>query len=64
MSFDKIIDNKDFKKNFAAIVIPENHYFLLGDNRSDSEDSRYWKNPTIPKVDILGKLDKIIPKEK
>ena len=36
-----------------AIKIPEHHYFMLGDNRGNSQDSRYWG--FVPKKDILGK---------
>ncbi|MCD6220901.1 signal peptidase I [bacterium] len=34
--------------------IPENHYFLLGDNRNDSEDSSVW-GPVEKKL-IIGKV--------
>ncbi len=35
--------------------VPTGCYFLLGDNRENSNDSRYWANPYIPKEDIIGK---------
>lgn len=35
--------------------VPDGCYFLLGDNRKYSHDSRFWDNPYIPKKDIIGK---------
>lgn len=36
--------------------VPEGMYFFLGDNRENSNDSRFWPNPYISKSQILGRV--------
>jgi signal peptidase I len=39
----------------GSFKVPENKYLFLGDNRSNSNDSRAWINPYIDEKDIEGK---------
>ena len=38
-----------------SFEIPEASYLMLGDNRNDSLDARYWNNTYVKKEKILGK---------
>ena len=44
---------------FGPVRVPAGEYFLLGDNRQNSLDSRYWPKPTLPKRNLLGKVAEI-----
>jgi signal peptidase I len=41
------------RDNFGPYTIPEGNYFFLGDNRDNSDDSRFWG--TVPASYIKGK---------
>lgn len=39
-------------ENMRARVVPQGHLFVLGDNRDNSDDSRYWG--TVPAENVIG----------
>ncbi|WP_439955107.1 signal peptidase I, partial [Klebsiella pneumoniae] len=40
------------RNNWGPLVVPERNYFMLGDNRDDSSDSRYWG--FVPESLVMG----------
>ena len=50
--FDYIyIDGKTIREK-SKYILNENYYFMLGDNRNNSSDSRYWG--FVPEYNLLG----------
>ena len=41
--------------DFGPYIVPEGSYFMLGDNRNYSADSRFWVNTFVAREKILGK---------
>jgi signal peptidase I len=42
-----------FRDNFGPVVVPKGHLFMMGDNRDDSFDSRFWG--PLPRNMIRGR---------
>lgn len=67
------INDKEYKEDYVknpsndqgSFAVPKGKYFMLGDNRADSKDARFWKNPYIDGSAIQAKAQiRIYPFDK
>jgi signal peptidase I len=43
----------DVRVQYGPVTVPDGHYFMMGDNRDNSQDSRYWG--FLPREYVKGK---------
>lgn len=53
---DSFVTNCKPEGDFGPYEVPEDCYFMMGDNRNTSWDSRYWDNKFVHKEKIVGKV--------
>lgn len=46
------------RRDFAAVVVPPGQYMMLGDNRDNSEDSRYIG--LVPRALLIGRAERVL----
>lgn len=53
---DSFVTTEEPEGNFGPYEVPEDAYFVMGDNRNNSWDSRYWNNKFVYRDKIIGEV--------
>ena len=54
---DSFVTKETPTGNYGPYTVPADSYFMMGDNRNHSEDSRFWQNKFVKKNKIVGKVE-------
>lgn len=57
-SAHQILFDPNRDRHSIRVKVPPEHFFVLGDNRDHSNDSRYWG--FLPKANIIGTVEAML----
>jgi signal peptidase I len=50
---DAALNSSDIRRSYGPVIVPADHYFMMGDNRDNSRDSRFWG--FMPRTHVRGR---------